>query len=469
MDNATRPRARILVVDDDRGIRESLEQILEEDYELTLVDNGLDALDEIGRRAFDLVLLDLSMPQIDGLETLRRIKRSDEQLDVVMISATDKARQAIDAVRSGAYDYVTKPFDPDSIMAVVERVLAKRSMEQELSYLRSEVERRNGQGRIITQADCMKSVLEMVEKVARTSSSVLIIGESGTGKELIARAIHLKSSRARKPFVAINCASIPAELIESELFGYEKGAFTGASRRTIGKLEYADQGSVFLDEIGTLRPELQAQLLRFLQEREVRRVGSNMTIKVDVRVIAATNSRLEEMVREGTFREDLYFRLNVIPIKLPPLRQRKGDIPLLVRYFLGKFNRTLSRSVGQISSDAMAVLENYPWPGNVRELENFIERMVVLGCDGHSIEEGDLPFDLLIHDRLVEAESLDGRDTGLTDARQSFEREYILRVLKRCQGNQAEAARLLKIHRNTLLNKMKSLGLKGDEAGGSAG
>jgi DNA-binding NtrC family response regulator len=464
MEDSNIPRARILVVDDDQGIRDSLEQILEDDYEITLVEDGLLALEEVKRRVFDLVLMDLTMPRIDGLETLKRIKRIDEQLDVVMVSATDKAKQAIDALRNGAYDYITKPFDPDGIMAVVERVLRKRALEQELSYLRSEAEQRNGQIRIVTRAESMKDVLEMVDKVSRTSSSILIIGESGTGKELIARSIHLKSSRASKPFVAINCASIPAELIESELFGYEKGAFTGASRRTIGKLEYADQGTVFLDEIGSLRPELQAQLLRFLQEREVTRVGSNRTIKVDVRVVAATNSRLEEMVREGVFREDLYFRLNVIPIKLPPLRQRRGDIPVLARFFLSRFNRTLNRAIGEISPDAMAVLENYPWPGNVREMENFMERMVVLGADGKGIEESDLPFDLLLHDRLVEAEKLDDeRDKGLCRARHSFEREYILRVLRRCQGNQAEAARLLKIHRNTLLNKMKVLGLKSGE------
>ena len=354
MEESNRPRARILVVDDDQGIRDSLEQILEDEYEVTLVDNGLQGLEGVNARIFDLVLMDLTMPQLDGMETLKRMKRLDEQLDVVMISATDKARQAIDALRYGACDYITKPFDPDVIMTVVERVLKKRALEQELSFLRSEVEQRNGQVRIITRADSMKGVLEMVDKVARTSSSVLITGESGTGKELIARSIHLKSTRAANPFVAINCASIPAELIESELFGYEKGAFTGATRRTVGKLEYADRGTVFLDEIGSLRPELQAQLLRFLQEREVTRVGSNRTIKVDVRVVAATNSRLEEMVREGSFREDLFFRLNVIPIKLPPLRQRRGDIPLLARFFLSRFNRKLNRKVGEIRGHGRA-------------------------------------------------------------------------------------------------------------------
>jgi DNA-binding NtrC family response regulator len=467
MEGSTRPRARILVVDDDQGIRDSLEEILEEEYELTLVENGLLALEEVKRRVFDLVLMDLTMPGIDGLETLKRVKLIDEHLDVVMISATDKARQAIDSLRSGACDYVTKPFEPDRITAVVERVLKKRSMEQELSYLRSEAEQRDGQFRMVTRAESMRGVLDLVDKVARTSSSVLIIGESGTGKELIARSIHLKSTRAAKPFVAINCASIPAELIESELFGYERGAFTGATRRTIGKLEYADQGTVFLDEIGCLRPELQAQLLRFLQEREVTRVGSNRTIKVDVRVIAATNSRLEELVRDGSFREDLYFRLNVIPVKLPPLRQRKGDIPLLARYFLSKFNRKLNRKVGEISPEAMAVLESYHWPGNVRELENLMERMVVLGTDGRGIDESALPFDLLLQGRLIEADCIDQGETGLSRARHSFEREFIIRVLRRCQGNQAEAARLLKVHRNTLLNKMKSLGLKGEDGEGA--
>ncbi len=447
--------ARILIVDDDQAIRESLEAILEDDYEVETATSGREGLQKLENAVYDLVLLDLVMPGIDGIEVLRRIKQFDRQLDVVMVSATDKARQAIDAIKSGAYDYVTKPFDPDAISNIVVRILEKRAMEKELSYLRSEVAKMGGV-EIITQAESMKNALNVLDKVAGTTSSVLITGESGTGKELVARAVHNKSQRAQKPFVAINCASIPSELIESELFGYERGAFTGAVKRTIGKFEYAHEGTVFLDEIASLKPELQAQLLRFLQEREITRVGSNRTIKVDVRVIAATNTRLEDMVREGSFREDLFFRLNVIPIELPPLRRRCGDVPLLAQHFLEKFNRQLNRNILGLASEALQVLEHYPWPGNVRELENFIERMVVLGTDGTRIEEKDLPLDLLFHDtlRCSQQQSL---EKGLLDARNNFERHYILRTLRSCNWNQADAARQLKVHRNTLLNKMKSL------------
>jgi len=292
----------------------------------------------------------------------------------------------------------------------------------------------------------------------------LITGESGTGKEMVARAIHAKSPRASKPFVTINCAAIPQELIESELFGHEKGAFTGAHARTVGKFEFANGGSIFLDEISSLRLELQAKLLRVLQEREFTRVGSHQNIKVDVRVIAATNTRLEEMVKAKEFRSDLYFRLNVIPISLPPLREREGDIPLLCNYFLARYNQFLNKKIKGITQGAMNLLEAYPWPGNVRELENMIERLVVLGTDGQWVEESDLPFDLMINEELGDlAQAVQCLDTGLIKARQAFERQYILGALQRCGWNQTDAARLLRIHRNTLIQKMKSLSLRPSE------
>jgi len=291
---------------------------------------------------------------------------------------------------------------------------------------------------------------------------VLITRESGTGKELIARALHACSHRRQKPFVAINCAAIPPELLESELFGHEKGAFTGAYVRNIGKFEYAHGGSIFLDEISSLRLEFQAKLLRVLQEREFSRVGSPQTIKVDVRVIAATSIPLEVVVKERLFRSDLYFRLNVIPVQLPPLRHRKGDIPLLTEFFIEKFCRAMNKKVKGITPEAREVLEAYPWPGNVRELENIIERLVVLGAPDEWIQESDLPFDLLIRE---ESGDLRGKqeapmDLGLLRARQEFEREYILRALRRCHWNQTDTARVLKIHRNTLLQKMKLLELR---------
>ncbi len=315
---------------------------------------------------------------------------------------------------------------------------------------------------IVSQAENMAAVFRLIEKVAETSSNVLVSGESGTGKELVARALHACSARNQKPFVAINCAAVPPELVESELFGHEKGAFTSAYARNIGKFEYAHGGTIFLDEISSLRLEFQAKLLRVLQEREFSRVGSHQTIKVDVRVIAATSTPLEMLIKEKQFRHDLYFRLNVIPIHLPPLRHRKGDVPLLASFFLKKFNQVLDKKVKGISPDALEVLESYPWPGNVRELENLIERLVVLGSPDQWIHENDLPFDLLIREESGESHDHTAAaiDLGLIRARQEFERQYILRALQRCRWNQTDTARVLKIHRNTLLQKMKLLDLR---------
>lgn len=449
---------RILVVDDDRATRESMEEILEDDYDVVCVSDGPSALKRIEKEVFDLVFLDVVMPEMDGLETLRRIKAYDRNLDVIMVSATDRAREATDSIKSGAYDYITKPFDAEAVLNRLEKVLHKRSLEQEVRYLRSEMALRSGNTRIISQAKSMQAVFQLVEKVAQTSSNVLISGESGTGKELIARVIHNGSSRSESRFVAINCAAIPPDLIEAELFGHEKGAFTGAYHQNIGKFEFANNGTIFLDEISSLKLEMQAKLLRFLQERDFTRVGSNRTIKVDVRMIAATNTRLEDMVGDGRFRDDLYFRLNVIPIQLPPLRQRKGDVPLLANYFLEQFNHRLHKNIQGIEADAMAVLEAYPWPGNIRELENLMERMVVLEADGKTIDEKSLPFDLFFHDGSAEEEK-EGKtaNRGLIEARRAFERQYVVRALRSCRWNQAETARMLKIHRNTLVQKIKSL------------
>lgn len=458
MENIISEHVRILVVDDNKGARESLEEILEDAFDVECVENGSSALDRITNEAFDIVLLDLVMPKMDGIETLKRIKAYDQSIDVIMVSATDRAQEATDSIRSGAYDYITKPFDAKVIFNIIERVMQKRSLEREVWYLRSEVEYKSGYNQIISQSRSMKAVFALIEKVAITSSSVLITGESGTGKELVARAIHNKSERVQKPFVAINCAAIPVELIESELFGHEKGAFTGAYNRGIGKFEFANGGTVFLDEISNLKIELQAKLLRFLQEHEFTRVGSHRIIKVDVRMIAATNIQLKKMVRQNHFREDLYYRLNVIPVELPPLRSRKGDIPFLTNYFIEKFNRQLNEKILGITSAAMTVLEEYRWPGNIRELENLIERLIVLKSDGLFIDENDLPFDLLFGDDFSKDKK--NLDKGLLQARQTFERQHILRTLQRLNWNQAKTARRLRIHRNTLMQKIKALDIK---------
>ena len=458
MGKDTASRAYILVVDDNAGTRESLEEILADDYDVWSAEDGLAALEMVKQQAFDVVLLDLIMPKLDGIETLKRLKVSDNRMDVIMISATDRASEAIASIKSGAYDYITKPFDADNITNVIERVLQKRALEQEVRYLRSEVETNIGFGQIVGQSRSMQNVFALIDKVAATPSSVLITGESGTGKELVARAIHGQSDRSKKPFVAINCAAIPDELIESELFGHEKGSFTGAYTLGIGKFEFANGGTVFLDEISNLKVELQAKLLRFLQEREFTRIGSNQTIKVDVRIIAATNIDLDVLVQQKQFREDLLFRLNVIPITLPPLRKRVDDIPLLSQYFIDRFNRKLAVKIEGITPEAMAVLQFYHWPGNIRELENVIERIIVLKSDGRFIEEKDLPIELLLSDRSQTTENK--IDKGLLQARRTFERQYILRALKTCNWNQTKTARMLNIHRNTLLQKLKVLNIK---------
>jgi DNA-binding NtrC family response regulator len=455
--------ARILVVDDDEAIRDALMEILEDEYFVVCVDSGFKALEQIQKQMFDLIFLDIVMPEMDGIQTLKKIKLQDKNLDVIMISAVDRAQEATDSIRLGAYDYITKPFDHEIILNRVEKVLLQQNLTKEVCFHRSEAAG-SGKPQIISKSKNMGIVFDLVQKVAKTVSNVLITGESGTGKELIAKAVHDVSDRREKPFVAINCAAIPAELMEAELFGHEKGAFTGAHKQSTGKFEFAHQGSIFLDEISCLKSEFQAKLLRFIQEREFTRVGSHLTVKVDVRIIAATNTSLDEMVKEGSFREDLFFRLNVVPILLPPLRSRNGDIPILADFFLDRFNRQMNKKMKGFTPNAIAVLEDYPWPGNIRELENLIERMVVLGDDHQFIGEKDLPYDLLFHGESRGMQDGARESKGLIQARHSFERLYILRALQNCRWNQTLAASRLGIHRNTLIQKMKSLDLTRNDA-----
>jgi DNA-binding NtrC family response regulator len=458
--------AQILVVDDDEAIRDALKEILEDDYDVTCVDSGVKAVSHIKSREFDLVFLDIVMPEMDGIETLRQIKAFDKNLDVIMISAVDRAQEATDSLKLGAYDYITKPFDHEIILNRLGKIIHKQHLAKEVRFHRAQAMAGAFEPKIITRSGHMTAVFQLMEKVAGSASNVLITGESGTGKELIAHAIHNLSPRKVNPFVAINCAAIPAELMEAELFGHEKGSFTGAFRQTTGKFEFAHQGTIFLDEIACLKPEFQAKLLRFIQEREFSRVGSNRIIKVDIHIIAATNTHLDEMVKTKDFRDDLYFRLNVVPVELPPLRRRKGDVPLLAGYFLDRFNRRMHKNITGITPNALSVLEAYPWPGNIRELENLIERMVVLGSDNQPIDEKDLPFDLLFHtDSGREAAEGARENKGLIKARQAFERHYIQRALQNCQWNQTQTAQVLGIHRNTLIQKIKGLHLFPDQNG----
>jgi len=448
----------ILVVDDEPGARQSLEVILEDDYRVLSAESGREALKVLQRESIDLILLDVNMPDMDGLEVLCKIKEQDDEMDVIMVSALNLARKAVDSIRLGAYDYITKPYEPEDILSTVHRAISKQKLNRELDFLRREVETVRGFDQIISQNKAMLEIFELVKKVGYTSTNILIIGESGTGKELIARAIHRQGSRKNGPFVAVNCAAIPPELMESEMFGHERGAFTGAHTRTIGKFEYANGGTLFLDEISALRSDLQAKLLRVLQEREIERIGSNKPIKVDIRVISATNTNLEDSILSGKFRQDLFFRLNVVPISIPPLRERREDIPLLAKHFLNKFNLSFNKRISGFSYKAMDVLLRYHWHGNIRELENLIERIIVLSKGNNPIELEDIPLEILMSsgkatkdDKLSKA--------GLIKTREEFEKRLILNVLEATRWNQTEAAKILKISRTYLIQKAKQFGI----------
>ncbi len=448
----------VLAVDDEPGVQESYKAILEDTCEVRTAGNGVEALDILAREDIHLVILDLRLPDMEGLEVLLRIKEMDEYIGVIVVTAVGDVKTAVRAMQAGSSEYMVKPFDVDTLQAVVSRTLERQALMKEVLYLRSEVEGYHPFVDIVGRDEKMLEIFELIKRVADSDATVLITGESGTGKELIARAIHQQSQRVQRPFIAVNCTAIPEQLIESELFGHERGAFTGAVQRRIGKFELAHTGTLFLDEIGSMRLDMQAKLLRVLQEREIERVGGERTIKVDVRVVAATNADLRELVKTKAFRDDLYYRLNVIPIYVPPLRARKADIPLLVHYFLDKFNRQFNRRVRGFSPAAMEALEAYDWPGNVRELENIVERLVVISKH-EMIQLRELPLDLQSsHTPLVE--QLDAEGYDLRKAVQQFEREYIRRVLEKTRWNQTAAARILGIHRNTLLGKIEQLDLR---------
>jgi DNA-binding NtrC family response regulator len=448
-------RPGILVVDDDAGVRESFEAVLAKEYELAYATQGGEALRLLSARDFSLVLLDIRMPGMDGIEVLRRIRELNDQTDVVVITAVKSLKTAVEAIKLGACDYITKPFDLHEILALIKRVVEKQELMKEVLYLRSEVAREHRFESIVGGNARMQEIYSLVRRIADNNATVMLTGESGTGKEVLARAIHQQSNRANKPFVAVNCAAIPAELLESELFGHEKGAFTGAISTKVGKFELATGGTLFLDEVSSMRLDLQAKILRALQEREVERVGGTRTIKIDVRVIAATNRELKQAVEQCTFREDLFYRLNVVPVLLPPLRQRRDDIPLLVEHFLAKYNRDFNRKVKGFSAGATAALYQYDWPGNVRELENVIERAVAL-AQSETISLRELPLEIsILGGNVVE----DIQKAGLTlrEARSNFERQYILNILEKVQWNQTEASRILGLHRNTLAWKLQRL------------
>ena len=448
------PKFRILIVDDEKVQREILEGFLvKQGYQAKAEEDGLKALEKFRSGDFDLVLTDYRMPGMDGIQLLREVRRLNPEAVVVIMTAYGTVGTAVAAMKEGAYDYLTKPIDLDELLLLIQRVEREVSLGQENRELKEQLREKFKVDFIVSASRRMEEALNLIGRVSQSPATVIILGESGTGKELIARAIHYSSARADKPFVKVNCAALPESLLESELFGHEKGAFTGAVARRIGRFEQADQGSIFLDEIGDLFPALQMKLLRVLQEKEFERLGSNQTIKSDVRVIAATNRNLEEAIKKGTFREDLYYRLNVVTISLPPLRERKEDIPLLVEHFLKKYNRENNKKVNSLSKEARDLLLRYEYPGNVRELENIIERAVVL-CRGDTLTTQDLPLNL--RDSKTETALERAREgRSLPDTLEEIERQLIAKALERSGGVQTKAAEELGISERVLRYKMK--------------
>jgi DNA-binding NtrC family response regulator len=460
-DAARAARNVVLVVDDELGVRESVRAIFEETCEVLEAPTGEDALGLLRNHDVDLVLLDHRMPGESGIDVLPRLKAADPSVVVVIATAVRDVRMAVEAMRRGASDYLTKPFDVDEIRLIVRRGFEKRALEREVVSLRSALAGEppfasNGFEGMVGRHPSMVRIYQLITQIAETPVTVLVTGESGTGKELIARAVHHQSDRRTAPFVAVNVAAIPDTLLESELFGHEKGAFTGAHARKLGRFELAHGGTVFLDEIGSLRLDLQAKLLRVLQEREIERLGGGRPVPVDVRVLAATNVNLRQAVRDRTFREDLFYRLNVVPLHAPPLRERPEDIPRLVRHFVWKIARESHRDVRDVSSGALDALMRYEWPGNVRELENVIYRAVVL-ARGPVIQLQDVPLDVA----MPEASRVqDAGAAPLREACDHFERQYVLRALEGAHWNVSRAARLLGVHRNTILAKLAGWGVR---------
>ncbi len=449
----------VLVVDDEVGARESLKMILKNDYEVFSAKDAEEAFHHIKERSPDVVLLDIILPDLDGLKVLERIKQNDPDMVVIMITATKTVKTAVEAMKLGAYDYVTKPFDIDELRLIISRSLSTKALEHEVKYRREEMDKNFDFRNIVGKSKSMKDIFKVVKQIADSKSTALIMGESGTGKELISRAIHYNSNRKNYPFVTINCAAIPETLIESELFGHEKGAFTNAIEKKLGRFEVAHQGTLFLDEIGELSLATQAKILRFLEEREFNRVGGSKTIKVDVRLITATNKDLNQMIKKGGFREDLYYRINVVPILIPPLRDRREDIPLLIDHFVGKFGLENNKNVKGISKEALEVMMQYEWPGNIRELENLIERVITL-TSNELIQLNELPPFFKSAPKVDGLrESVLGGKVSFLQAEEEFEREVILDALKRTNNIQSHAAEILGISRRILKYKMDKLGI----------
>jgi len=446
----------VLIVDDDEGMRDTLTAILKREYRVLRVASGEAALPVLNREDVDLVLLDVRLPGISGFEVLRIIKENYSLVEVIMISAINDVETAVQAMKHGAYHYVTKEFDYDQLRSLVRNAAERQDLNRQLLTLSAQVADQTEREFVVGASKATRDIVDLVNKIAKLSATVLILGESGTGKELLARLIHRESGEADAPFIAVNLAAIPRELVESTLFGHERGAFTGAHRQQLGKFELASNGTLFLDEVGDLRMDLQAKLLRAIQEGEIERVGGTKPIKTEFRLIAATNIDLERAVKEGRFREDLFYRINVIPIKLPPLRERSDDIPQLADFFLRRYNARFRKRIQGITDPTVALLKKYWWPGNIRELENLIERLVAVS-DKEFISEEDLPLEF--HFAQLEPGG-NSTESLFEDATNTFERNFILRALEKCGWNVTGTAEYLGIPLSTLKYKMDKLDVR---------
>jgi DNA-binding NtrC family response regulator len=455
-------REKILLIDDSPDILTHLSEYLKnEGYEVEASTDGEKAISMIERKCYDIILTDLMMPNIDGMEVLKYVTQHSRESICMILTGYGTIKNAVEAVKLGAFDYLTKPIKMDEILITLKRALEFRDLKRENQNLKNQLKKKYKFENIIGDSEKMHQIFETIEKVADTDSTILILGESGTGKELIAKAIHYNSYRREGPFIPVNCAAIPSELLESELFGHEKGAFTNAIRTRIGRFELANGGTVFLDEIGDMSPNLQSKLLRVLQERQFERIGGVKTVKIDIRIIAATHQDLKVAVEQGKFRQDLYYRLNVIPIRVPPLRERKSDIPLLVHHFLNHFNRSKKRKIQGIHNEALNRLMEYHWLGNVRELENIIERIVIL-TNNDSITVQDLPEKIqnLSQDEQVPLFEIPEEGISLDNALNEFEKRLILQALNKTGWIKNKAAQLLNLNRTTLIEKIKRQNLQ---------
>jgi len=455
--------AQILLIDDDAHNRQALSLLLgREGYRVENASSGEEAMDMMAKTPFEIVITDLFLPGVNGIDILKKVKIDSPYTSVILITGKASAETAVEAMKEGAFDYITKPLNFEKLKLILTKAVEKSKLIAENLYLRQQLRGKYKFDNMIGNSLPMQQVFSRMEKIVNTDSTILILGESGTGKELVAKAIHFNGTRKDKPFIAINCGAIPAELLESELFGHVRGSFTGAVADKTGKFELANNGTIFLDEIGTMPQHLQMKLLRVLQEQEVERVGASKKIKLNVRVISATNANLDEEVRKGNFREDLYYRLNVIPIHLPPLRQRREDIPLLARHFLQKSCQEMNRPLMSLSPEAMAALEHYDWPGNVREMENAMERTVALS-DGDLITRQDLPPHIAgendLQQNALVCPKITPDGTDMVRIIEDIERCMITDAMQLAEGVKARAAALLGINRTTLVEKIKRLKL----------